>query len=152
MMISHASLPAREPARVARVIAELLSGEALPFPPGGPDAWIVWSRDGAIELQVVPRGAVMAPGDDGATVVPVEAPRAGSETHVALDVDRPAAELLAIARREGWRCGVYERGGHFRSTEVWLEDAFLLELFDPEQAAGYRAFMTPASWRRAFGL
>lgn len=151
MMISHVSIPAREPARVARVIAELVDGEALRFPPGGPDAWIIWSRDGQIELQVVPRGAWLAPGDDGATVVAGEA-RGGSETHVALVVERPAAELVAIARREGWRCGIHDRGGFFRSTEVWLEDAFFLELLDPEQAAQYRAFMTPASWRAAFGI
>lgn len=40
MMIAHASLPADNPRRVAEVLAEIMGGEALPFPPGGESAWM----------------------------------------------------------------------------------------------------------------
>jgi hypothetical protein len=43
-----------------------MNGEALRFPPGGPDAWMARSGDGAIELEVVRRGKVLHfDGDQG---------------------------------------------------------------------------------------
>jgi hypothetical protein len=36
--IAHASIPADNPKHVAEVLAEILSGEAMPFPPAGDDA------------------------------------------------------------------------------------------------------------------
>jgi len=35
MFIAHASLPAKNPERVAQVLAEIMGGAALPFLPGG---------------------------------------------------------------------------------------------------------------------
>jgi hypothetical protein len=148
MMISHASLPADAPERVARFLAELIEGDCLPFPPGGPDAFIVWSKDGQIELQVMPRGAEFAPGPSGAQCIASEPRRRRSEMHIALHVERSAQQVIELARREGWQAGDYDRGGFFRSVEVWVEDSFFLECFDPEASARYRAFMNPASWRK----
>ena len=148
MMIGHASLPADAPAHVARVLAEIMQGESLPFPPAGEDAFIVWSKDERIELQVFPRGHEMVPGPSGAASrVPEGAQSRHAESHIALYLDRPAAEIVAIARREGWPAGDYDRGGFFRSVEVWVEGAFLIECFDPEATARYEAFMTKTSWR-----
>jgi hypothetical protein len=155
MMISHASLPADEPARVARFMAALIQGEVLPFPPGGPNAWIVWSRDAQIELQVMPRGAEFAPGPAGAQCLVPESTRRRSETHIALCVDRPASEIVELAQREGWQAGDYDRGGFFSSVEVWIENSFFIECFDPSAAARYREFMTPGNWRKtleSFGV
>ncbi|HET6340490.1 MAG TPA: hypothetical protein VFG30_45085 [Polyangiales bacterium] len=148
MMISHASLPADAPERVARFMAELIQGDVLPFPPGGSGAWIVWSKDAQIELQVMPRGAEFAPGPAGAQCVAAEGRRRGSETHIALCIDRPADEIIALAKREGWQAGNYERGGFFNSVEVWIENSFFIECFDPPAAARYREFMTPDNWRK----
>ena len=44
MKIAHASIPADNPHAVAHVLADILQGEALPFPPAGPDAWMAWHR------------------------------------------------------------------------------------------------------------
>lgn len=151
MMISHASLPADDPAKVARFMAELIQGDALPFPPAGPNAWIIWSKDAQIELQVVPRGSEFAPGPDGARCNLNAQPSRGSETHIALCVDRPAEELVALARREGWQAGNYERGGFFSSVEIWIENTFFVECFDPSAAKRYREFMTPKNWRKTLG-
>jgi len=108
----------------------------------------VWSRDGQIELQVLARGNQFTPGPHGAQVAAAVAARGGWETHIALSVDRRAEEIIAIARREGWRTGEFDRGGFFHSVEVWIEDGFLLELFDSEQTAQYRAFMTRRTGER----
>ena len=39
--IAHASIPADDPRRAAEVLAEIMGGEAMPFPPM---AWIDASR------------------------------------------------------------------------------------------------------------
>ncbi|MDX2237617.1 MAG: hypothetical protein NW203_08635 [Hyphomonadaceae bacterium] len=154
MMIAHASLPADDPERVAHVLAEIMDGEALPFPPGGPQCWMAWSGDEAIELEIVPRGRMMAPDDaDGGNwrAAHPEAPRA-SEAHLAIAVRKPMSAIMEIARREGWRTGEYDRGGFFRLAEVWVENAFLIEFLDPAQTAAYKASMTRANWKKTFGL
>lgn len=149
MMISHVSLPADDPPRVARFLAKLIQGEAMPFPPGGPNAWILWSKDGQIELQVLPRGAEFAPGPTGAQCVAAAGERRrGSETHVALCVELTANDVVALAAREGWKAGNYDRGGFFESVEIWIENSFFIECFDPAAAARYRGFMTPSNWKK----
>lgn len=153
MMIAHASLPADNPERAARVLAEIMGGEALPFPPGGANAWMAWGAGDAIELEITERGVLMAPDDveGGAWRAPAE-PRRGCEAHLAIAVDRAPDEIMAIAARAGWRTGVYDRGGFFRVVEVWVENAFLIEFLDPVQTAAYRRTMTRAHWKDVFGV
>lgn len=114
MFIAHASLPADEPERTARVLAEIMGGEALPFPPGGQAMWMAWAGDGQIELEIAPRGVGMEPGKDGANWSHANgSPRRSSECHLAISVDRPADEIMAIARRAGWPTARYSRGDFF---------------------------------------
>ena len=153
MMIAHASLPADNPKHVASVLAEIMGGEALPFPPGGPDTWMAWAGDEAIELEIAPRGRLMTTNDEeGANWRDQRdgLPR-GSEAHLAISVDMPLPEIMEIARREGWRTGVFDRGGFFKLVEVWVENAFLIEFLDPTQTAAYKASMTKANWKKVFG-
>ncbi|MBL8549635.1 MAG: hypothetical protein JNJ73_06600 [Hyphomonadaceae bacterium] len=154
MMIAHASLPADNPKHVAGVLAEIMGGEALPFPPGGPDTWMAWSGDEAIELEIAPRGRLMttdaaegANWRDQRTGLP-----RGSEAHLAIAVERPLSEIMEIARRAGWTTGEYDRGGFFKLAEVWVENAFLIEFLDPAQTAAYKASMTKANWKKTFGM
>jgi hypothetical protein len=154
MMIAHASLPADNPRHVAVVLAEIMEGEALPFPPGGPDTFMAWSRDEAIELEIVPRGLLMTP--DAAEGGNWRDRHSGlprnTESHLAIAVARAPEEIMAIARREGWRTGEYDRGGFFKLVEVWVENAYLIEFLDPVQTAAYKASMTRANWKKTFGL
>mgnify|MGYP000911120800 CR=1 FL=1 len=61
-MILHASVPADEPERVARVIAELWNGEAVPFPPVE-RTWMAIAHDGrGCEIEVSPRDLAFLPG------------------------------------------------------------------------------------------
>jgi len=153
MFIAHASLPADEPERIARVLAEIMNGEALPFPPGGPGMWMAWSGDAQIELEIAPRGAALEQGANGAgwrKSVLLE--RRSSECHIAIGVDRPATEILAIASTAGWPAARHSRGDFFRVVEVWIEGVFLIEFLDPAETAAYKCSVTPANWKKVFGF
>lgn len=147
--IAHASIPADDPKRAAEVLAEIMSGEAMPFPPGGADSWMAWSGDGAVEIEISSRGLAMTYGPEQAEWQSDGVSRRLSEAHIALCVDRPAAEVLAIAQKAGWPARHCDRGGGiFSLTEVWVEGGFMVEVLDPEQTAQYRARVTPQGWKQ----
>lgn len=149
MKIAHASIPARDPKAAAHVLAEIMGGEALRFPPGGPDAWMAWSADGRIELEVVRRGHVLTYGPEQGNWLASPDRDTRSEAHLAICVDRPAAEIIAIGERAGWPTRHCERGkGVFSLTEVWVEGDFMLEFLDPAQTARYEEVVTPENWKR----
>ena len=151
--IAHASIPADDPKKVAEVLAEILQGEALPFPPAGDDGWMAWSGDGAIEIEIARRGLVMTYGPQEAEWLPDGVSRKLSETHLAICVDRPAAEVIAIAKAAGWPARHCDRGeGIFQLTEVWIEGAFMLEVMDPAQTAHYRKVFTAESLKQYLSL
>lgn len=119
MLITHVSIPADEPARVAVVLAGMLNGAAAPAPKG---AWLVTDHHGETEIAVCPRGA-----------------HAASEMRVAICVDRPADEIVAIARAAGWPAAPAERDGGFSSLiEVWVEGNVVVECLDPLEIPLYR--------------
>lgn len=151
MMIAHVSIPADDTKGVAGVLAEIMEGRATPFPPGGPNAFMAWAKNGEIEIEVTPRGAVMTPGPEEAVWEDREKAPAW-ESHLALCVDRPAAEVMEIAARAGWRARVCDRGGFFHVVEVWVENAYLIEVLDPDYAAAYRRTMTIENWTKTFGI
>ncbi|MBY9065393.1 hypothetical protein K1X12_00695 [Hyphomonas sp. WL0036] len=154
MMIAHVSLPADDTAKVAETLARIMNGTAVPIPPGGPGAWMAWSGDELVEIEVIPRGAVMQPAEGGGNWQPqAEAASTSrrSECHFALCVDRPAKEVIDIAEAAGWPSTICDRGGFFHVVEVWIEDAFLMEVLDPEYTAAYKASMSLANWHSVFG-
>ncbi|HSQ95544.1 MAG TPA: hypothetical protein VLM18_05520 [Croceibacterium sp.] len=143
MRLIHASIPADDPRQVAKVLAEIMQGEALPFPPGGPDGRMAWSGDGTVSLEIVRRGHVIHRGPDEGEWRAAAHPQRLSEVHLAIAVDRSAAEIAAIAERAGWPARICSRGeGLFELVEVWVEGAFMLEMFDPKQAAHYNRTIT----------
>jgi hypothetical protein len=147
--IAHASIPADDPKRAAEVLAEIMSGEAMPFPPGGADSWMAWSGDGAVEIEISRRGLAMTYGPEQAEWRSDGVSRRLSEAHIALCVDRPATDVLSIAQAAGWPARHCDRGGGiFSLTEVWVEGSFMIEVLDPDQAAQYRARVTPQSWKQ----
>lgn len=158
MKIMHASIPADDPKRTADVLATLMGGEAMPFPPGGSASWMVWSSDGATELEIVPRGHLMTrtptqgDGQQGDWQQAEPAQRHSgrhSECHLAISVSRPAEEIIAIAQDAGWPARLCSRGGgYFDLVEVWVDGCFMLELLDPAQTAHYERVVTPARWKQ----
>lgn len=143
----HASIPADEPASVARFFADLLEGDAYPFPPGGPDAWVAWAGDSSVQVEVVRRGALLHCGALEAEWRANTGQGRASEVHLALAVDLAAEYVVERAGREGWPARLCWRGGDiFPLVEVWIEGAFLVEVFDPSQRAIFEERVTRQSW------
>lgn len=149
--IMHASIPSDDPAKAARMLAEILEGEALPFPPAGANAWKVFAGDGSIDLEVMPRGRLilLREGEAEGVFDTTADPQRGSECHLALCVDRPEAEVIDIARRAGCEARHCERGrGLFGLAEVWIDNTFMIEVLDPVQAARYRSSVSASKWKQ----
>lgn len=144
--ILHASIPADDPATVAHVLARILGGSAMPFPPGGPDAWIAWADDGFTEIEVVKRGAGLVRAEQCAEWRGGATHERASEVHLAIATPLPAAQAVALAQRHGWPSGICSRGGLFDLTEVWIDGCFLIELFDPDQAQHFAETISARSW------
>jgi hypothetical protein len=144
-MLFHASIPARDPQRVAAVLAELWRGAAFPFPPF-PGAFVaIADDDRGTALEIYPAGQVLTPGATEVEHRRVDDGRP-SETHVAIGVRCDEATVHAIARREGWTCRTCSRGGFFRVIELWLEDRFMVEALTDEMQREYLAFATRENW------
>lgn len=121
----------------------------MPFPPGGRNSWMVWSRDGETELEIIQRGHVMTPLPEQGDWQQAEQPQRHSECHLAIAVARPAGEIIAIAQAAGWPARLCSRGGgYFDLVEVWVDGCFMLELLDPAQTAHYQRVVTPTRWKQ----
>ena len=142
-MIHHLSIAARDPQHVAGVLAEIMGGKAVPFPPNPGSFFALQLDEHGSGVEVYPAGTELRPGDDnGGTFVRQEA-RGFGPTHFALSVATDAQSVEAIARREGWHCFNCNRGP-FHVIEVWVENESMVEVLPPEYAAEYLAFTNPA--------
>jgi hypothetical protein len=149
-MIIHVSIPADEPERVARVIAELWRGESIPFvAPGTFVAKAGDDRGSAIE--VYPRGLELIPGVAAVSAQRNPSPSPHSEVHVNIATPLSLDEVLAIATREGWTARLCDRGGEFKLIEFWLENKFQLELMSEYEWKRYRDSLTAAKWLNRSG-
>ena len=136
-MIFHASIPAREPERVAAVIAEIWGGQSFRFPPW-PGAWVAMAGDARGSMvEVYPHTLPIAPGsgDGMARPHPDAAPRPYACFH------------LAIGAREGWRAVPCSRGGVFDVVELWIENGLMFEVLSPDMQDDYRAGVNMNMWR-----
>jgi hypothetical protein len=99
-MIYRVSIPARDPKRVAGVLAALSDGRARPFRSGLPGSFMVVSAQFAVEVcPDNPRAAMNASRE-----APASGMRVGDPL---LDFPLPVvanqAEIARVAAREGWR-------------------------------------------------
>lgn len=131
-MIFHASIPAQDPERVAGVLAELLEGQAKPFPARKGAFMATSGHHSGHMIEVLP----VAP-EDLATVG--EPRRLYDSVHLALASQLSPDAVQAIGEREGWRTRRRRRGDSFDVIELWLEDHFMLEVLTPEMQAEYLA-------------
>jgi hypothetical protein len=141
-MIHHLSMAARDPKHVAGVLAEIMGGKAVPFPPNPGSFFALQLDENGSGVEVYPAGTELQPGGgEGASFVKKEA-RGYGPTHFALSVATDAETVEAIARREGWHCFRCDRG-RFHVIEVWLENESMVEILPPEFAAEYLALTRP---------
>lgn len=151
-MLFHASLEADHPQHAAEVIAEIMGGEALPFPFVGEGSWTALAGDdrGTI-IEFYPRGTEMHPGEDGA-VGHAGGVRRHGPVHLAIATPLEADEVIAIARREGWHVQTCARaGGAFSLIEVWVDNCQLIEVLTAEMQRDYLRTITVENWRRMLG-
>jgi len=147
-MLFHMSIAAAEPRHVAEVLAELIGGEALPFPPVTQDGWIALSDDDhGTSVEVYPAGTLLreAEGDADAYGAPGGVDRF-TATHGAIGTALGLEQVLAIARREGWPAKYRKRGNMFGVVELWIEGRQMMEILTPDMQAEYLATMTRANW------
>ena len=142
-MIHHLSIAARDPQHVAGVLAEIMGGKAVPFPPNPGSFFALQLDEHGSGVEVYPAGTELQPGgDNGGTFVRKEA-RSFGPTHFALSVKTDADKVKAVASREGWNCFDCNRGP-FHVIEVWVENESMVEVLPPEYAAEYLAWTKPA--------
>ena len=153
-MIHHISIAAREPERVAAVLAELFGGYSFPFPPF-PGGHIALPGDTlGTAVEVLPLGSELVPGTDGGKVGArrSEEPSSYTATHAAVSVPVSEERIKEIAAREGWRAESFNRGGVFNLVEFWIENRLLVELLPPNMQGDYLDFMTPEKYAALFGF
>ena len=153
-MIHHISIAAKEPRRVAGVLAELWGGQTMPFPPF-PGAYIVVVDDGrGTAIEVLPLGSELAPGagDEEVQGVFNEEASVFTATHAALSVPAGEDRIRQLAAREGWRCEKFSLGGAFEVVEFWVENRLLIELLPPGTERRYLEAMTASNFAALFGV
>lgn len=140
-MFHHISIAAKNPQKVAQVLAEITGGQFFEFPVS-PGAYMVTFDDGqGSGIEVLPQGTVWMAGAVEAEARPAELPRF-SATHAALSVSISRDVIEEIGRREGWLVRLCDRGP-FRVIELWIENHFMLELLTSDMTADYIHFMKP---------
>jgi len=144
-VINHASIPADEPERVARVIAELWRSEYFPFV--FPGSFVVLAGDEhGTEIEVQPRGMELTAGPAEVHIKTNKVPSANSETHLNITTPLSFEEISTIAKREGWTARICDRMA-FNVIELWLENKFMLELMTEAELKRYRDSMKLENWR-----
>jgi len=148
-MIHHISIPARDPIRVAAVLAELMKGRDFPFSGPLPSARMAMSGDPqGTMIEVYPDTITLAPGEDEAQVAFTPGPPATGyfpfHALISVPLDRTAIER--IGAREGWRTKFLGRGAPgkppvFHLLEFWVENRVMLELAPSDMVHEYASFM-----------
>ena len=147
-MIHHISIPARDPVRVAAVLAELMNGRDFPFSGPLPGARMAMSGDQhCTMIEVYPDTITLAPGGDEAQVAFIAGTAAayvGFHALMSVPLDRAAIER--IGTREGWRTRFFGRGAPgkppaFHLLEFWVENRIMLELAPSGLLAEYTDYM-----------
>ena len=142
-MIHHVSIPARQPERVARVLAELFGGYAGPFIGPIPGAWVVYAEDGVgTGIEVYTEDTLIVPGE-GNTLG--EARRGAVPQalafHALISVKADRETIERIGAREGWRTLHFWRGPRgmrlFELYEFWIENRVMLELVTEDMIPAY---------------
>ena len=139
-MIHHLSIAARDPKDSAEVLAQIMGGKAVPFPPNPGSFFALQLDDHGSGVEVYPAGTELHPGGaEGGGFVKNPKDRGFGATHFAISVKTDADTVGKIAKDAGWHCVTCNRGP-FHVIEVWVENDTMVEVLPPEFAAEYLAF------------
>lgn len=148
-MLFHLSIDARDPQRVATVLAELFEGAATPFPPVIAGSWVAHAGDDRNTLiEVYPRDTEIVEAEGDADAFGVKgAARKGSSTHFAMATPLDIDAVFAIGAREGWVTKYRKRGDAFGVIELWVEGDRMVEVLTQDMQAEYLAMMRLPAWQ-----
>lgn len=154
-MIFHASIPADDPERVARVLGEVLGGDSVPFHSIAGSFMARGSDEYHTSIEVYPRQRVSMPGegdDEQARSVILERPPQYGCFHLAVGTPLSVEQVLEIGRREGWRTKYFSRHGAFDVIEFWVENSLMIELLTESMQRKYLERVTMSSKFKAVGV
>jgi hypothetical protein len=149
-MIHHVSIPAREPERVAAVLAELMGGKAYPFGPLEGAFMATSGDEHGTMIEVYPDDVTLdIPKNDDQVVFGEQPPPRGWPFHLLLSVPQEREAVEALGQREGWRARTFGRGmagrkPFFHVTEFWVENRMMIEVATPEMEREYLGFLKNA--------
>lgn len=147
-MIFHLSIDAKDPRRVAGVLAELFGGFAAPFPPVATGSWVALAGDDRRSMvEVYPCGTELHEAEGDADVVGLPGRHGHTATHFAMATPLSQEQVFALAAREGWPAKYRKRGGAFGVIEFWIEQNRMVEVLTAEMQDEYLATMTDELWR-----
>jgi hypothetical protein len=152
-MIHHTSMSAKNPELVSRVLAELLGGDFAKFPIFEGAYIVIANDEQGTAIEVQPYGAELVPNtrDLDAQTRINQNPSEFTEAHIAMSTAKTVEEVLALAKHEGWRAFLCNRGPAYKVVELWVENRFLVELITPEFQMKYKGFMSSIeNWRQLF--
>jgi hypothetical protein len=137
-MIHHMSLPLPDPQSAAHKLASLTGGLVLraPSPPFPRGAWfVVLGDDAGGMLELLPDRVILDP------EVPLGIGHRGdapgrSAAHVLVTSPLSTDEIVAFARKEGWRTDAVE-SGLFEIVKVWVQGALLVEFIPQDKVSRY---------------
>jgi hypothetical protein len=130
------------------VLAELMGGTAVPFPPNPGSFFALQLDEHGSGVEVYPAGTELQPGGEAGGNFVKTATRGYGSTHFALSVSTGADTVQTIARHAAWHCFDCNRGP-FHVIEVWVENETMVEILPPEYAREYLAFTRPDNIRAA---
>ena len=143
MRIHHFTVPASDPGRVARVLAEVLGARVVPLPhPQG--TLLVYGGDSdGTAIEVWP--AALRAGVEGRELVLRDLPLPDAWPHHAYITSETSdtASVLAAFAREGWRAEAVHNGpphGGFSLVRGWLENRTMIEIGGSDMRAEYERF------------
>ncbi len=150
MRIHHFTIPAHDPERVARVLAEILGGRVIPIPhPHGTLLVYGGDSDGSA-IEVWPAGTR---GEVGAHELEVrDAPLPEAWPHhayVTSDVAEPD-QILAVFAREGWKAEKVHNGpphAGFSLVRGWIENHAGIEIGGRAMREEYERFFAQLAAR-----
>jgi hypothetical protein len=152
-MIHHLSIDARDPLRVASVLAEIWNGKVYKFLV--PGSYIVLPFDSyGTHIVVFKSGDVWTLGTDLQSAKVLQtAPTNYVSFHAAISVPTTQQQIEQIGQREGWRVLIRQQGDTvpFSAIEFWIENRILFEFFSPEFAPQYLQTMQPAAIEQILG-
>jgi hypothetical protein len=152
-MLHHISIDARDPLRVASVLAEIWNGKVYKFLIPGSYLTMPFDDYGT-HIVVLKQGDIWMPGTETESAKVRQTTSTDfMSAHFAISVPTNPQQIEQIGQREGWRVLIRKQGDTvpFSAIEFWVENRILFEFFSPEFAPQYLQTMQPEAIEKILG-